>query len=64
MGSLPVSPSDPYPGFNVLGAIGSFVGNAFLQFGPGIVMNAFAATPFWLAWLGSRLAVALHLFWQ
>ena len=44
-------PVDPYPGFNVLGAIGSFVGNAFLQFGPGIVMNAFAATPFgWLGW--------------
>ncbi len=44
-------PVNPYPGFNVLGAIGSFVGNAFLQFGPGIGMQAFAATPFgWLGW--------------
>lgn len=44
-------PVDPYPGFNVLGAIGSFIGNAFLQFGPGVAMNAFAATPFgWLGW--------------
>jgi hypothetical protein len=44
-------PVDPYPGFNVLGAIGSFIGNAFLQFGPGIAMNAFSATPFgWLGW--------------
>ena len=44
-------PVNPYPGFNILGAIGSFVGNAFLQFGPGIAMNAFAVTPFgWLGW--------------
>jgi hypothetical protein len=44
-------PVDPYPGFNVLGAIGSFVGNAFLSWGPGIAMDAFAVTPFgWLGW--------------
>ena len=44
-------PVDPYPGFNVLGEIGSAIGNAFLQFGPGIAMNAFSATPFgWLGW--------------
>ncbi|HMG85077.1 MAG TPA: DUF3300 domain-containing protein [Terracidiphilus sp.] len=44
-------PVDPYPGFNALGAIGSFIGNALLQFGPGIAMNAFSATPFgWLGW--------------
>jgi hypothetical protein len=40
-------PVDPYPGFNVLGAIG----NAFLQFGPGVALSAFSATPFgWLGW--------------
>ncbi len=53
-------PVDPYPGFNVLGAIGSFVGNAFLRFGPGIAMNAFAATPFgWLGWGLDWLAHAI-----
>jgi len=53
-------PVDPYPGFNVLGAIGSFIGNAFLQFGPGIAMNAFAATPFgWLGWGLDWLAHAI-----
>jgi hypothetical protein len=44
-------PVDPYPGFNVLGEIGSAIGNAFLQFGPGLAMQAFSATPFgWLGW--------------
>ena len=53
-------PVNPYPGFNILGAIGSFVGNAFLQFGPGIAMNAFAVTPFgWLGWGLDWLAHAI-----
>ena len=44
-------PVDPYPGFNVLGEIGSFVGNALLSWGPGIAMDAFSVTPFgWLGW--------------
>ncbi|HKD59668.1 MAG TPA: DUF3300 domain-containing protein [Terracidiphilus sp.] len=44
-------PLDPYPGYNVFGAIGSFVGGAFFHFGPGIALQAFAATPFgWLGW--------------
>ena len=45
----------PYPGFSLLGAIGSFVGSAFgpvgVRFGLGIAMTAFAHTPFGLlAW--------------
>ncbi len=53
-------PVNPYPGFNVLGAIGSFVGSAFLHFGPGIAMNAFAVTPFgWLGWGLDWLAHAI-----
>ncbi len=44
-------PVDPYPGYDVLGAIGSFVGNALLSWGPGIAMDAFSVTPFgWLGW--------------
>ena len=53
-------PVDPYPGFNVFGAIGSFVGNAFLQWGPGIAVQAFAVTPFgWLGWGLDWLAHAI-----
>ncbi len=29
-------PVAPYPGFNLFGAIGSFIGNGLLRFGPGI----------------------------
>jgi len=61
-------PVAPYPGFNVLGAIGSFVGGAFLHFGPGIAMNAFAVTPFgWLGWGLDWLAHAIFYggdFWS
>jgi hypothetical protein len=40
----------PYPGFSLLGAIGDVVG-AFLHWGPGIALSAFAHTPWgWLAW--------------
>jgi hypothetical protein len=53
-------PVDQYPGFNVLGEIGSAIGNAFLQFGPGIAMNAFSVTPFgWLGWGLDWLAHAI-----
>ena len=56
-------PLSPYPGFSVLGAIGSFVGSTLLSFGPGIFMGAFNATPFgfigWgLSWLAN--AVLFH----
>jgi hypothetical protein len=55
------APVTPYPGFSLLGAIGSFVGSAFggssfggsspLGFGLGTVMSAFTHTPWgWLAW--------------
>lgn len=44
-------PVDPYPGFSVLGAIGSFLGNSLMSWGPGIAMNAFTAMPWgWLGW--------------
>jgi hypothetical protein len=47
---LPVS---PYPGFSLLGAVGSFIGSSFgpVRFGLGIAMTAFTRTPFGLlAW--------------
>jgi len=45
------APVAPYAGFNWIGATGSFFGNAFISWGPGIAMNAFAFTPFgWLGW--------------
>lgn len=51
-------PVSPYPGFSVLGAIGSFVGSAVSSYGPsavrfglGIAMTAFLHTPWgWLGW--------------
>lgn len=53
-------PVDPYPGFNVLGAIGSFLGGALVHWGPGIAMQAFSATPFgWLGWGLDWLAHAI-----
>jgi hypothetical protein len=49
----------PYPGFNLLGAIGSVfstIGSGFLHFGPGIAMAAFNHTPFgWVSWALSWL---------
>jgi hypothetical protein len=53
-------PVTPYPGFNLLGAIGSFfsstVGPGLLHFGAGIAMAAFDRTPFgWLSWAVSWL---------
>jgi Protein of unknown function (DUF3300) len=48
-------PIAPYPGFSVLGAVGSFIGSAFgplaIRFGLGIATTAFLHTPFGLlAW--------------
>jgi len=53
-------PVTPYPGFSLLGEIGSFVGNAFVSYGPGIAMNAFLTTPWgWLGWGLDWLAHAI-----
>ncbi len=54
-------PVTPYPGFDLLSAVGSFIGNTLvpglLHFGPGIAMAAFDHTPFgWLSWGLSWLA--------
>jgi len=44
-------PVSPYPGFSLIGALGSFFGSSPLQFGMGIAMSAFSHTPFGLlAW--------------
>jgi len=47
-------PVTPYPGFNLLdaiGSIGSFLGGGPLRWGLGIAMSAFSHTPWgWLAW--------------
>lgn len=44
-------PVAPYPGFNWAVGIGSVMGNAFVSWGPGIAVDAFAFTPFgWLGW--------------
>jgi hypothetical protein len=44
-------PVSPYPGFSLLGTIGSFIGSALVHYGPGIAMSAFMGTPFgWLGW--------------
>ena len=50
------APIAPYPGYSVLGALGSFFGGAMVQFGPGIALGAFDRFPFgfvgWgLSWL-------------
>jgi hypothetical protein len=47
-------PISPYPGFSLLGAVGSFIGSSIgpaVRFGLGIAMTAFTRTPFGLlAW--------------
>lgn len=41
----------PYPGFSLLGALGSFFGSSPINYGLGIAMSAFGQTPWgWLAW--------------
>ncbi len=52
-------PVPPYPGFSLIGAIGSFFSSGLgpaLRFGAGIAMAAFDHTPFgWLSWAVSWL---------
>jgi hypothetical protein len=51
------APIAPYPGYSVLGALGSFFGGALVQFGPGMAMAAFDRFPFgWIGWGLSWLA--------
>jgi Protein of unknown function (DUF3300) len=53
-------PVSPYPGFSLLGALGSFFGSSPVSFGLGIAMTAFSRTPFGLlAWGLSWLAQAV-----
>ena len=57
-------PVTPYPGFNLLSAVGSFfsstLGSSGLQYGLGILTSAFAHTPWgWLAWGLSWLGHAI-----
>src|ERR1035441_4847728 len=41
----------PYPGFSLLGALGSFFGSSPVSYGLGTAMAAFSSTPWgWLAW--------------
>ena len=54
------APVAPWPGFSVLGALGSLAGGFGLRFGPGIVTAAFLGMPWgwfgWgLSWLGHCL---------
>jgi len=44
-------PVSPYPGFSLLGALGSFAGSGPVRFGLGIAMSAFTHTSFgWIGW--------------
>src|SRR5271170_216409 len=44
-------PVTPYPGFSLLGALGSFFGSSPIQWGLGLAMQAFGHTPWgWLGW--------------
>src|SRR5208283_478212 len=53
-------PVSPYPGFSLIGALGSFFGSAPVSYGLGIAMTAFTHTPWgWLAWGLSWLAQAV-----
>ncbi len=57
-------PISPYPGFSLLGALGSFFGASPVSFGLGILMTAFNRTPFgFIGWGLSWLAQAV-LFHQ
>jgi hypothetical protein len=50
----------PYPGFSLIGALGSFFGSSGVRYGLGIAMSAFNHTPWgWLAWGLSWLAQAV-----
>ncbi len=50
----------PYPGFSLMGALGSFFGSSGVRYGLGIAMTAFNHTPWgFLAWGLSWLAQAV-----
>ncbi len=54
------APIAPYPGYSVLGALGSFFGGALVNFGPGVAMAAFDRFPFgWIGWGLSWLSHAI-----
>jgi len=54
------APIAPYPGYSVLGALGSFFGGALVQFGPGVAVAAFDRFPFgWMGWGLSWLSHAI-----
>ena len=57
-------PVPPYPGFSLLGSLGSFfssaLGSSPLQYGMGIAMTAFTHTTFgWMGWALSWLSQAI-----
>jgi Protein of unknown function (DUF3300) len=57
-------PMSPYPGFSLLGALGSFFGSSPVSFGLGIAMTAFSHMSWgWLGWGLSWLAQSV-LFHQ
>ena len=45
------APVAPWPGFSLIDAVGSIVGDIGLHFGPGLVMSAFMNMPWgWMGW--------------
>jgi hypothetical protein len=53
-------PVSPYPGFSLLGALGSFLGSSPVSYGLGLVMTAFTHMPWgWLGWGLSWLTQSL-----
>jgi hypothetical protein len=53
-------PVAPYPGFSLIGALGSFFGSTPIQYGLGFAMAAFERMPFgWLGWGLDWLAHAI-----
>ncbi len=55
-------PVSPYPGFSLLGAIGSFFGSSPIQWGLGIAMSAFSHTPWGLLGWGLNWLTQSVLF--
>ncbi len=53
-------PISPYPGFSLIGALGSFFGSSPVRYALGFAMSAFNHTPFgWLGWGLDWLAQAI-----
>lgn len=57
-------PVSPYPGFSLLGALGSFFGSSPVQYGLGMVMSAFSHTPWGLLSWGLNWLTQNLLFHQ